>query len=429
VHFEAQEPTTPNLGRVERDKQREKEQEGSEDRQDQVAAAQVVEILHCSGAHSMSEYEVEPNVNSAAMLPGAFHADPAVFAAARERVFARAWHLAAPTDIPAEPESARPFTLLPGFLDEPLLFTRDAEGALRLLSNACTHRGALVAPEPCSARELRCPYHGRRFGLDGGFHAAPGFEAAQGFPRASEHLARVALAARGALHFFSLAPVQPFAEWADPLDRRLGFLPLADLRAGDAASARCFLVRANWALYVENYLEGFHVPFVHPALARALDLERYRIELLPHGVLQTAEARTGQPAFAPPAGHPDHGLRIAAYYLWLFPNLMLNFYPWGLSANVVEPSGPAETAVRYLRFLWDQSLLEHGAGAGLDRVEAEDEAIVASVQRGIRARLYPGGRFSPAHEAGVHFFQRTLAAAVSSTAPAAPRCSAEVPSA
>ncbi len=377
----------------------------------------------------MSKYEVGPDVRSAGMLPGAFHADPEVFAALRERVFARAWHLAAPAELPVEPESARPFTLLPGFLDEPLLFTRDAAGALRLLSNACTHRGALVAPEPCSAHELRCPYHGRRFGLDGQFRAAPGFEAAEGFPRASENLARAALAARGVLHFFSLAPAQPFAEWAETLDQRLGFLPLADLRADGPASERRFVVRANWALYVENYLEGFHLPFVHPALSRTLDLDRYRIELVPHGVLQTAEARAGQPTFTPPAGHPDHGRRVAAYYLWLFPNLMLNFYPWGLSANIVEPSGPAETAVRYLRLLWDESLLERGAGAGLDRVEAEDETVVASVQRGIRARLYPGGRFSPAHEAGVHFFQRTLAAAVSSSAPAAPRFSAEAPSA
>lgn len=357
-------------------------------------------------------YQVGAAVERASMLPASFHADPHARELLRERVFVPAWHLAPPAALPAGAECAQPFTLLPGVLDEPLLFTRDTAGVLRLLSNACTHRGALVAPEACRGRELRCPYHGRRFGLDGSFRAAPGFEGAEDFPRPTDHLRSLPLHERGPLRFFSLAAGRNVEPWLAPLDARLGHLPLAELRP-DPSGERTFAVRAGWMLYVENYLEGFHVPFVHPALARALDLERYTVELLEGAVLQTAEARDGEPAFAAPAGHPDAGRRVAAYYLWLFPNLMLNFYPWGLSANVVEPTGPETAAIRYHRFLWREDLLERGAGAGLDQVEQEDEQVVESVQRGIRSRLWPGGRFSPAHEAGVHHFQRLLAAALS----------------
>jgi len=359
-------------------------------------------------------FQVGAAIERAGTLPASFYSDPRTHDRLRERVFARAWHLAPPAAIPEGRDCAQPHLLLPGVLDEPLLFTRDAEGRLRLLSNACTHRGALVVPAACSGRELRCPYHGRRFGLDGRFRAAPGFEGAQDFPRPADDLRSLPLEARGPLRFFALEPAQAFARWSAPLDARLGHLPLAALRF-DPAGERSFEVQACWALYLENFLEGFHVPFVHPALSRALDLERYTVEVLDEAVLQTAEARPSEPAFEAPPGHPDAGRRVAAYYLWLFPNVMMNFYPWGLSVNVAEPRGPRSCAVRYHRFLWREDLLEQGAGAGLDQVESEDERVVESVQQGLRSRLWPGGRFSPRHEPGLHHFQRMLAAAAGGT--------------
>jgi choline monooxygenase len=117
-------------------------------------------------------------------------------------------------------------------------------------------------------------------------------------------------------------------------------------------------------------------------------------------------------AFEPPPGAADHGRRIAAYYWWVFPNLMLNFYPWGLSLNVVEPRAVDRTSVSFRTYVWRPELVDRGAGAGLDRVEAEDEAVVEAVQRGVRARLYGRGRYSPSREQGVHHFHRLLAEAL-----------------
>ena len=114
-----------------------------------------------------------------------------------------------------------------------------------------------------------------------------------------------------------------------------------------AGTLRClatFEFDAHWALYVENYLEGLHVPFVHPGLAQTLELGTYTVELGRWCTLQLAHALAGEPAFEPPAGSPDHGQRIAAYCGWVFPNLMLNFYPWGLSLNQVLPLGPSKHA-------------------------------------------------------------------------------------
>ena len=80
--------------------------------------------------------------------------------------------------------------------------------------------------------------------------------------------------------------------------------------------------------------------------------------------------------------------------------------------NLVLPQGPDRTRVLFRRYVDDATLLERGAGSGLDRVEAEDEAIVEAVQRGVGARLYRGGRYSPARERGVHHFHRLLCAAL-----------------
>lgn len=88
---------------------------------------------------------------------------------------------------------------------------------------------------------------------------------------------------------------------------------------------------------------------------------------------------------------------------------MFNFYPWGLSVNVVEPVAVDECRVKFYSYVWDSSKLNTGAGAGLDKVEMEDEEIVENVQRGIRSRFYSHGRYSSTREQGTHHFHRLLA--------------------
>ena len=76
---------------------------------------------------------------------------------------------------------------------------------------------------------------------------------------------------------------------------------------------------------------------------------------------------------------------------------MFNFYPWGLSLNVVTPQAAGRTKVSFHSYVWNQALRESGVGAGLHRVEMEDEEVVESVQRGVRSRLYDRGRYSESY--------------------------------
>jgi choline monooxygenase len=309
------------------------------------------------------------------------------------------------------PGQVHPLTLLEGCLDEPLVLTRDTSDQIHLLSNVCTHRAAKVVEGSGNERFLRCRYHGRRFGLDGKFQHMPEFEGVCGFPSERDDLPRVSHGFWGPLIFASLEPCCSLEEFLAPVLNRVGWLPLNEFKY-EPTRARDYMVKAHWALYCDNYLEGFHIPFIHAALNEALDYGEYKVELFKWGTLQLGVSKGESHAFDLPRSSPDYGRSISAYYYWLFPNTMLNFYPWGLSVNVVRPLGPGLTRVSFIPYVWDETKFEMGAGADLDRVEREDEAVVESVQRGVLSRFYDRGRFSASREDGVHHFHRLIAEAM-----------------
>jgi choline monooxygenase len=357
---------------------------------------------------SSPDFEIDPDIRVASTLPARVYADPELFRIQRERVFARTWQYAGHDDLVKVAGQVYPFTLLPGALDEPLVLVRDSRDALHCLSNVCTHRGNLVVEGAGVEQQLRCRYHGRRFALDGRFHSMPEFEGTAGFPSPADDLPRVALGTWERFLLVSLAPLMPFEEAIAPMRSRLEFSPFGQL-VFDAGRARDYMVKANWALYIDNYLEGFHIPYIHQSLAGTLDYGSYAVELERWSVIQVGVAKDGEPAFALPPAHPDRERHVAAYYWWIFPTTMFNIYPWGVSVNVVTPLAVDRTRVSFLPFVWDETKRDQGAGAGLDRVEREDEAIVEAVQRGVRSRLYDRGRYSPTRETGVHHFHRLLA--------------------
>lgn len=350
---------------------------------------------------------MDERIERASTPPSRIYHDPPAFEEQKERVLTRTWHWASDAGRLKAPGHVLPLTLLEGSLDEPLCLTVDEEGSLHCLSNVCTHRGALVVEGEGHHKSLRCRYHGRRFRLDGSFTSMPEFDGAEGFPSEADDLPSLSLEGWGPLLFTALDPAMPFDEWIAPVRERTDWMPLEEF-AFDAASSRDYLIDAHWALYCDNYLEEFHIPYVHGSSLTALDYGGYRTERFAWGNLQLGVGREGEPVFDLPDGHPDRGARIAAYYFWLFPTTMLNFYPWGLSLNVVLPLGPARTRVLFRSFVWRPELRDRGAGAGLHRVEMEDEEVVESVQRGVRSRLYDRGRYSPRREVGTHHFHTLL---------------------
>jgi choline monooxygenase len=344
----------------------------------------------------------EPDLAAASTIPARWYLDPAVLAREERRVFARTWQL-----VGTAAQVARPgdyFTAAVG--REPLVVARDRAGAVRALSNVCRHRAGPVAQGAGQRQAFQCAYHGWTYGLDGRLLAAPEFEGVPGFDLAGTALPEWRAETWAGFLFVNLDRAAP------PLRTFLG--SVAEETAGSSIEGLTlrqrvdYEVGCNWKAYVDNYLEGYHIPLVHPALFRELDYGAYRVEPGPFHSRQHAPLRREGAVFG--GGGAAGG---QALYYWMFPNLMLNFYPGNLQVNLVLPLGPERTLTR---FEW--YVAEPLAGAAADafersfalseQVQREDMAICEAVQRGLRSHTYAQGRYSVRRENGVHHFHGLL---------------------
>lgn len=356
----------------------------------------------------MAPFFVAADIAQAHTLVSDFYTSPTYYEASKKHIFLPTWQFAGHSQMVATAGYAYPFVLLEGCLDEPLLLTSGLDGTLNCISNVCTHRGNLLVNAPCAINRIRCRYHGRQFAPDGTFVSMPEFAEVVGFPAPSDNLPKLPLHQWGSLLFTAVSPTLQPSSFLGDMAERLSWMDLSKLQYRPDLS-KDYEVQAHWALYCENYLEGFHIPFVHAGLNQELDFGEYTTELFRYSNLQLGIGRTGDDCFELQASSPDYGKQVAAYYFWVFPNMMFNFYPWGLSVNVVQPTGIGSCKVSFITFVSDESRLDKGAGSGLHTVELEDEEVVQQVQKGIRSRLYSQGRYSVTREQGTHHFHRLIA--------------------
>ncbi len=355
----------------------------------------------------MIPFSINPDITLAETLPTSFYRSQEVFDLLIEKIFAQTWQFAGDTTKVALSPQIHPFSFLEFGLEEPMLLT-NVDGELSCISNVCTHRGNILCHSPGKSRQITCAYHGRRFNLQGEFQHMPQFKEALNFPRKADDLTRFPLLQWGPWLFTALTEDMDFQAILDAMNRKVGFLPLEQFKE-DKSRNKDYLVNTHWALYCDNYLEGFHIPFVHDSLNAVLDYSQYETVLYPKANLQIGHSSGGEHIFDFPPDHEDYGKQISAYYFWIFPNMMFNFYPWGCSINIVKPIALNRTKVSFITYVYDESKLDTGAGAALDKVEREDEFVVEGVFKGMNSRVYQTGRFSPQMEKGVHHFHSLLA--------------------
>ena len=348
------------------------------------------------------------DVASASTPDAEFYLGPERFERERRELIPCSWQLAAHREQLATPGDYVATTLGA----EPIVLVRNAAGIAGFF-NVCRHRAGPVAVGCGHGRRLVCRYHGWSYGLDGVLERAPEMQDVKNFDPAAIHLAPVAVAEWGPLVFARAdAGAQPFAEAFAEVRARSARQPLDGMRY---VMTQSFRVRANWKLYVDNYLEGYHIPAVHPGLNREIDYRSYQTELGSNHAAQVGRvnASTGSDAgrrFI--ARTPDE----EAIYLWVFPNLMLNIYQGILQTNVVIPHGIDDTEVRF-----DWFALEPPADADTGKrfrdlvafaaeIQAEDAAICEAVARNVASRAYRPGRYSALRESGVHHFHALMRA-------------------
>jgi choline monooxygenase len=353
------------------------------------------------------KYKIDLDISKAQTLPSSFYKSSTVFEEIKNKIFLKSWQWIGESDLVKNKNSVYPLIILDDYLSEPVVLTKDENSILHCLTNVCTHRGNILVFEPGKSKKLTCMYHGRRFNNKGDFEFMPEFSDAKNFPRPCDNLHKFPLLNWGKLLFAGLNPLFDFQQVLDKMKERIGFLPI-DKFEFDKTLNKNFTINAHWALYCDNYLEGFHIPFVHKDLNEVLDYNIYKTEIYNYCNLQIGYSDDNTDVFDLPKDHIDHGKNVAAYYYWVFPNMMFNFYPWGLSLNIVKPVTECLTKVSFRSYVYDESKLNKGAGNQLQKVEEEDEFVVENVHKGLRSSFYKAGRFSPTREQGVHHFHKLL---------------------
>ena len=350
-------------------------------------------------------FPFDPNIAGAATIPSRVYTDPVFFALEQERIFARTWQLVGRTD--QVRESGQFFTAT--ILGESIVVLRDGD-TLRGFHNVCLHRAGPVA-QGCGRRQtLQCRYHGWTYNLRGELIRAPEMEGVQRFSPDEMHLVSVQVASWGPLIFANLDPnALPLAHYLEDIPARAERFHAEGMRW---VMRKDYLLECNWKVYVDNYLEGYHVPVVHPGLHKEIDYDQYRVEPHRYYSLQHAPLR---PVTGPGARNyvPREGSDDTQYY-WLFPNIMLNVYLGQMQTNVILPQGHDRTLVVFEWYATDPPADPATDAewsklvAFSDEIQVEDIEICETVQRNLKSRVYDRGRYSAKRENGVHHFHSLL---------------------
>ncbi|MCX8473787.1 MAG: Rieske 2Fe-2S domain-containing protein [Sediminibacterium sp.] len=353
---------------------------------------------------------VHNDISLAKTLDKRIYLDSHIFELLKEKVFNLFWHYIGDKSYLNSQHNLYPFTLLENYLNEPLVLSSDVDNNIYCLSNVCNHRGSILVKKECQAPHIRCSYHGRMFKLNGQFVSMPEFKKVQHFSPENNHLPSLPIKNLGDMLFTSLNPAFNFERVFNEIVTKLDWYPFDQLKLCPNKPINSFFVKANWALYCENYLEGFHIPFIHPVLNSFIDFKTYTTEIFEFSNVQLGKSKSPSDCFDNiPPDNIFYNQNIAAFYFWVFPNLMINIYPWGISLNEVIPIDLNNTKVNFISYIFDQSKRGQGAGGDLNTVQQEDEEIVELVQKGIRSSFYKHGRYSPDREQGTHHFHRLLA--------------------
>jgi choline monooxygenase len=363
-------------------------------------------------------FQIDPDIARAWTLPSALYSDANIFAQEQEKIFSRTWQLVGHASQVAAPGDF--FTT--ELAGEPLLFARGGDSKLRGFYNVCRHRAGPPA-EGCGSRKLfRCGYHGWTYGLDGALISATEVEGVEGFHAEDFALAPVRTEEWFNLVFANLDPeARPLRECLCELPKQAEKFPFANMKLFER---RTYDMKCNWKTYVDNYLEGYHLPSVHPGLNRELDYNAYVVEPHLEGfdgnghqrcygyVRQFSPIRGAQSGDATPRRYQETREDLTTDYFWIFPNWMLNCYPDNVSLNIVLPVGPERTLAIFEWYLPEKDHATPAAKASVEfseQIQIEDVAICEAVQKNLRSRSYSRGRFSVKQEKGVHAFHRMYA--------------------
>jgi choline monooxygenase len=359
----------------------------------------------------LEDYQPQKDLSRASTIPASWCTDPEFLELEKQKIFWATWQPVSRMELLQRPGDFHACEIT----GEQLVITRNAENQLKALSNVCRHRAGPVAVGRGNRKSLQCRYHGWTYGLDGRLLTQPDFEGVNDWNKDEICLPSFPVENYGPFVFVNLA------RKSNPLRWYIGRIPTevqemgVDLNNMRLIERRDYIVQCNWKVYVDNYLEGYHIPMAHPGLFKEVDTEQYRIDTFRY--YSSAYAPIRDLKSGDLQGRDRRYVRSTAeskaLYYWVFPNWMINIYPDNLSINIVLPINHEQTLT-----IFEWYFNEPGTGEGWesvqesitfsDQIQKEDIEICEAVQRGLKSKTYDRGRFSVKKENGVHHFHLLL---------------------
>jgi len=295
----------------------------------------------------------------------------------------------------------------------PIVVVRNSKAELKALHNVCRHRAGPLATNNCNSNVLRCKYHGWTYDLNGILKSAPEMRSTKHFQIEGIHLPRAYLATWQDFVFVAInKPKAPLENYFAGIAKQI--LPI-DLKLMTFSHRDEYIVECNWKVYMDNYLEGYHLPHVHPGLSKLLDYRNYDTKLYDWFSYQ----------FSPLDREKDNNADIFygegdAHYYCIFPNLMLNILPGRLQTNFITPVGHRKTKIIFDYYYSNmgskqtQKLVSADRGFS-DEVQQEDISICEQVQVGLDSGSYQAGPLCMKRESAVLHFQNLVRRSIKNT--------------
>ncbi len=364
----------------------------------------------------IDSYDPRAALDRASTIPSAWYTNKRILELEKRTVFSNSWQVAARVEQLSKPGDY----VTTEIAEEPIVVVRGSDNQIRAFFNACRHHAAAVMTEPQgNCPQMRCPYHGWTYSLEGELKGTPEFTGVCDFDRASNGLIAIATSVWEEWVFARIdtASNESIEKWLGT--QLTGEFKVLGLRNLKWFERRSYTIDCNWKVFVDNYLDGgYHVPHLHKGLDSVLDYSNYTIECGQRHCLQSSPMVKNKSSFGggllraieTDVSRTRSGER--ALYYWIYPNFMINCYEGVMDTNLVRPITVDKTEVTFDFYFTDIS--EAARDRNLesvsvgDRIQQEDLDICASVQRGLKSRAYDAGRLSVRREAGEHLFHRLL---------------------
>tara|TARA_B100000212_G_scaffold329633_1_gene295063 strand:+ start:2316 stop:3344 length:1029 start_codon:yes stop_codon:yes gene_type:complete len=314
-----------------------------------------------------------------------------------EKIFLNSWQLVGPeSKIPNIGD-----TIKLTITKQPIIITRIDMNRLKAYFNICRHRGGPIVSGNGCYKQFQCQYHGWIYTNEGKLKNARGFDNNE-IKKSDFNLKEIKVSVWNGLIFINFnEKCNSLESIYEDLEKRINKKKFSSYQFYKRDS---YDISCNWKIYMDNYLEGLHIPLVHPELNKTINYKSYKTEIHNQFLLQWCLIDQKLNPYK-----NDSSEDLIAYYITIFPNVILNIAPGRLQTNIVEPINEKNCLVHFDYYFkeMDEKQIQKDLNFS-DIIQREDIKICESVQANYESKRFKNGIISKNDESGVFHFHSRL---------------------